>query len=565
MYPRWVGVRIGSSIVAGVFLFCAAGDGIGASPRQAVPPPAPQTAIRVSTKLISVSAIVRDKHGAPITDLTKDDFTILDGKTQRPIDVFTVVRTSVAPPEPQPLPPGTYSNELGAREDSPSNLTIILLDSLNTPSFDRSFPRAQIKKLLLTLQPQDRIALYALGSRFRVLHEFSSDAQSLLDALNKNEDVELLDIDTPPSPGNTNARNRQLVPLAEENAAVATAQQAGNRAVLTGAALRTIAEHVSYLPGRKSLIWISEDFPIYLDVGTVPQGANGKKPASTTENELVARALDAAHIAIYPIDARGLETRNDSPDADPDEENAKQAANLDRTSNMQTIARRTGGRAFTDTNGIMKSVRETIDSSRVAYELGFYPNDIEWDGSFHKLTVKVNRKDAQVVARDGYLALPEPAPSAELLSATLLDAARGRIEATGIRFTVRVDPLPPDANDAAAPVAKGQMKLTLTLDPSQFALRLAPDSSGALVDTLAIAFVAFDAKNAMLDRAGLSLPFKLDAASYDRAVKEGVRYTRTVNVPAGAAELRVVVYDAGSTRVGSVRVPVSAIAAANSQ
>jgi hypothetical protein len=209
---------------------------------------------------------------------------------------------------------------------------------------------------------------------------------------------------------------------------------------------------------------------------------------------------------------------------------------------MQTIARRTGGRAFTDTNGIMKSVRETIDSSRVAYELGFYPNDIEWDGSFHKLTVKVNRTDAQVVARDGYLALPEPAPSAELLSATLLDAARGRIEATGIRFTVRVDPLPPDANDAAAPVAKGQMKLTLT-----------------------IAFVAFDAKNAMLDRAGLSLPFKLDAASYDRAVKEGVRYTRTVNVPAGAAELRVVVYDAGSTRVGSVRVPVSAIAAANSQ
>ncbi|HTU63502.1 MAG TPA: VWA domain-containing protein, partial [Polyangiales bacterium] len=212
---------------------------------------------------------MRDKHGAPVTDLNKDDFTILDGKTERPVDIFTITKTSVAEPERHPLPPGTYSNDLGEREDSPSNLTIILLDSLNTPAFDRQFPRAQIKKLLLTLEPTDHIALYALGSRLRVLHEFSSDASTLLDALNKNEDVELLDVDTPPSPGNTNTHNMQLIPLAEENAAVQIAQQSGNRAMLTGDALRTIAEHVSYLPGRKSLIWISGAFPLDLEFSSL--------------------------------------------------------------------------------------------------------------------------------------------------------------------------------------------------------------------------------------------------------------------------------------------------------
>ena len=369
------------SIVSAAAFVAPAGAQQSAAPSQA---PAQGAPLRVSTRLITISAIVRDKHGAPVTDLNKDDFTILDGKTERPVDIFTITKTSVAEPERHPLPPGTYSNDLSAREDSPSNLTIILLDSLNTPAFDRQFPRAQIKKLLLTLEPTDHIALYALGSRLRVLHEFSSDASTLLDALNKNEDVELLDVDTPPSPGNTNTHNMQLIPLAEENAAVEIAQQSGNRAMLTGDALRTIAEHVSYLPGRKSLIWISGAFPLDLEFSSLSQGPDGKKLANTSENGLVIRALEQAHIAIYPIDAHGLEASSDSLalDADSDAENARQTADLEHKSNMETIARRTGGRAFTDTNGIMKSVRETIDSSRVTYELGFYPNDVEGTAAF---------------------------------------------------------------------------------------------------------------------------------------------------------------------------------------
>src|SRR5580698_8287275 len=327
--------RVSGSVVVKLNRICATSFAVLAcaaavAAQNAAPPPEPTqgTPLRVSTKLITISAVVRDKHGAAIADLTKEDFTILDGKTQRPVDVFTVTRASVAAPEPKQLPPDTYSNDLAAREDSPANLTIILLASLNTPTFDRSFPRAQIKKMLLTLQPTDRIALYALGSRLRVLHEFSSDASTLLDALNKNEDVELLDVDTPPSPGNTNTHNMQLIPLAEENAAVQIAQQSGNRAMLTGDALRTIAEHVSYLPGRKSLIWISDAFPLDLEFSNLSQGSDGKKLANTSENELVIRALEQAHIAIYPIDAHGLEASSDSLelDADPDAENAKRTS-----------------------------------------------------------------------------------------------------------------------------------------------------------------------------------------------------------------------------------------------
>jgi len=38
---------------------------------------------------------------------------------------------------------------------------------------------------------------------------------------------------------------------------------------------------------------------------------------------------------------------------------------------MQSVARRTGGIAFYNTNAIKTSIRQTIDDSRVTYKLGF--------------------------------------------------------------------------------------------------------------------------------------------------------------------------------------------------
>jgi VWFA-related protein len=563
--------------------------GVVAWQAAALPSTTQQVPIRVTTKLISVSVIVRDKHGAPVPDLTEHDFTILDGKTGRPIQVFSVTKTDVAAPQPKSLPPDTYSNELVTRGDSPSNLTIILLDSLNTPSFDRAFPRSQIKKLLLTLKPQDRVALYALGSRLRVLHEFTSDASSLLAALNANVDVELLDVDTPPS-GPTNQHNFQMVPQAEEDVAVHAAQLAGNRAAATGAALRTIADHVSYLPGRKSLIWISDEFPIYLELGNLQRTPDGRKIPHSTENELVVRALDAAHISVYPIDSRGLEASGDVDIANKNVD--RTLADMDRGALMQALAHRTGGRAFTDTNGIMSSIRQTIDASRVTYELGFYPADVQWDGSFHKLQVKVNRRDAQVQARDGYYALADPTLTPDMIRGIVADAARGRIEATGIRFSVHVAPpsagTPPSSNSAnttgaeqpqiegglaagtsassasngeaaaARPLASSQkLVLSLMLDTAEFDIR---PLNGDLEDTVDVAFITVDEKNRILQRTVMQLPFKLDQLSYEHLQKAGpLPLTREVEIPAGTTEIRVVIYDEGNSLIGSLRIPVTSL------
>jgi hypothetical protein len=64
----------------------AAGTIVSAQQQQPPAPPSAETSstvssIRVITHLVQVNVIVNDKHGNPITGLTKDDFVLLDNKT----------------------------------------------------------------------------------------------------------------------------------------------------------------------------------------------------------------------------------------------------------------------------------------------------------------------------------------------------------------------------------------------------------------------------------------------------------------------------------------------------
>ena len=535
-----------ATLMAGVAFLCAAAAG----PQSAGAPDAagqevnsPSGAIRVTTKLISVSVIVRDKRGQPVTDLTKDDFVLLDAKKPQSIQIFSMEKTEVKPRPASTTLPDTYSNEIGGGDSTPSNLTIILLDSLNTPFFDRAYPRNQVRKLLLTLQPQDRVALYALGPHLRVLHDFTSDAASLLAALKENKDYELLDVDVT-HPAAANAMNHQLEGLADENLAAQSDQLTQNRAAATAEALRTIADHVSYLPGGKNLMWVSADFPFYLESNNLERSPDGKKLAYPTESEMVERALANANIAVFPIDARGLvaggvdEIANKSPD--------KLVADMAEASNMEMLARRTGGRAYRDNNGIAGSIRQTIDGSRVTYQLGFYPDNVTWDGSFHKLQVKVNRRDVQVQAREGYFALAQPNLTHEMVRELLYQAAHSPINATGIRFSLHVAPV--------SPAADNKLRLSFSLAPSQFAFT---SQNGELKDAVDVAFITMDANNHALQTTILPLPLAIDAQTYEHLVQAGLPLTREVAIPANASKLQVVVLDEGNGQVGSVLVPLS--------
>src|SRR6185369_15741783 len=87
--------------------------------------------LRVNTRLVEVDVVVRAKDG-PVTDLTKEDFTIVDnGKPQR-VDVFSIstASRSKAKADVPTLAPGVVSNRSG--KSAPTSATVILFDRLNT-------------------------------------------------------------------------------------------------------------------------------------------------------------------------------------------------------------------------------------------------------------------------------------------------------------------------------------------------------------------------------------------------------------------------------------------------
>ncbi|MGC1365748.1 MAG: VWA domain-containing protein, partial [Candidatus Acidiferrum sp.] len=161
--------------------------------------------IQVSTHLVQIGVIVRDKNGA-VANLTKDDFAVFDRGKPRAISVFTAESAESASQlvPPQPLPPNTFSDLPQVNALSVRSITIVLLDNLNTLSGNghqgyETSPywmedlalanaKAHLIQFLKTLDPKDRVAIYGLSDTLHVLSDFTSDRDRLL-AILKNYDT----------------------------------------------------------------------------------------------------------------------------------------------------------------------------------------------------------------------------------------------------------------------------------------------------------------------------------------------------------------------------------------
>jgi VWFA-related protein len=541
-YPQVAAKRFGGSINPRAIAFVAAliGGAIGAAqlcPAQETNPAEP---LRVTTRLVPLDVIVLDQHGNPVSGLTKDDFVVLDNKSPRMIQLFSEESNQLLSGARQTLSPGAYSNEIQAA-GVPSNVTIILLDSFNTGFLDQAYARSQIAKLLSTIRAEDRVALYTLGTHLRVLHEFTSDASSLAESLKKYLGERAVDMDTAKSQS-IGVLHKDLEALAEAEGIDDSQPFAQDHRHPTAEALRMIADHVGSLPGRKNLVWVSGNFPFSIDTNNLQRTTDGQKIPFATDVELAMRALNNANVAVYPVDARGL-VDGGLIGATASSNTEQDMANFGA---MQTLARRTGGLAFYNTNAIKTSIRQAIDDSRVTYQLGFYPDGVNWDGSFHKLRVKVKRSNVRVESREGYFALAEPNVAAQTWREMISETARSPVEATGIRIRVQLSTL--DVSGAKA------LSLSVSLDTAQFQFM---QVNGLWSDTVEAAFIQLDDRNRIIQTSQLRLPLALDSSTYDQLLKQGMFLPRDLAILPNATTLQLIVRDGGSGKVGSLHIPLN--------
>ena len=510
--------------------------------------------LRSETRLVQISVIVDDRHGKPITGLTRNDFTVLDNGKKEPIQDFLIHESESRGSRLAALPPDTYSNRL-SDHTIPMSATVILLDGLNTKIADQQYAWLQVIKFLEQIQPQDRVALYTLGDDLKLLHDFTNDAQSLLVALHQYQGRVSRDMESAqnrresPVAGargresqvaGSSERDDMLAPFFQALAHSERGFQARDRAARTVYALKEIANHMALLPGRKNLVWVAGSFLPAAGLQDVEMNTPSGGLLFTSDLESVAHSLNNASLILYPVDARGLLVGGffrEFGDPDPQQFEA-----------MDDLAKRTGGKAFYNTNDIFGAIRKAVDDSRVSYEIGYYPTIGKWDGSFHKVRIKVNRHGVRVRAREGYFAVASHEITPQSRQAFFNAAATNMLEADGIGITVHV---PPPAAQHESP---REITISVRLEPGSLSLEQAGERWTGNFDTM---LVQLDANGAVLAATDDPEQLHVTADQHQQMIQYGVSYREKVEVRPRATQLRVVVRDPGSGKIGSTAVPLA--------
>ena len=534
-------------------LLAAAAASSQQNPQQPPRPGGPT--IRATTRLVQVSVIVQDSSGAPLPNLKREDFTLLDEGQSQEISVFSVESAEKITDAPA-LPSDTFSNLIEQRRGTPRSVTVILLDALNTQIEDQAYARQQVIKFLQQLQPGDRVALFTLGSRLRMLHDFTQDAASLLRSLDRYRGRTATGASTPDIPAPEETGEADLDEWLRDATRRELNVYAIDRARRTLRAIEAIARYLARLPGRKNLVWVSAGFPIAIGFED-PRSRNymaSELQGFGPDLDRLARVLSHADLAIYPVDARGLvgdlslniaapdldrtAAIRGQPRANPQYSRAEMMWSTQET--MRFLADRTGGRAAYNTNDIRGAIRRALEESRVTYVLGYYPAHDRWDGRFRRIRVQVRGEESRVRHREGYFAVPDEPPDNRRRQESLLAAAETPLDASELGLTVFLD----RAGDA--------LKLEQHVEPVGISLARQQD---LWVGQLDFFFYATDAEGKKVSSQQQTLNLRISPSDYATFNADGLSVAKTLPLPKGALRLRIVVRDTASGRLGSVTIP----------
>jgi len=557
----------------------------------------PAAVLKVKTRLVVVDVVALDHKGAPVADLKTDDFTLLEeGKEQR-IRVFTFQHAG-EPASGQPvmveasLPANRITNM--PRFKTSSTLNVLLLDGINVTNVNQKYTREQMLKFLEKLPAGQPLAVYALGGKLRMLQDFTADPTLLREAVKKARDnplgvrAEMSNAADLP-PGLLGQMPDAMLQSVLRFGVDQTINQTEQRIELTLAQLDALAGSLAGYPGRKNLIWLSEAFPQYLS-GSTPL-VNGSSGITASLQPIIrnyqiqidhtADLLSNAQVAVYPIDAGTLANRDAFSSLSNTDSNGNYLGNnatgRGRTgrgsgqaneishaseisenshSTMNSIAEQTGGKAFYNTNNIDKAIRESMEDGATYYTLGYYPENKEWNGSFRKIAVKVNRPGVKLHYRLGYFAV-EP-KDYDKLDPKIKGIDIGNAldinnpVSTALNFQALV--VPPSA-------ANSKVQIKYAIDPHGISFELRDD--GLQHATVDCGIHVYTAKGVSVGVQGGGFNAALKPDQFQNVMKMFFPCNQSIELPPGDYLLRLAVRDNSNGLIGTAngRVTVAAIEA----
>jgi VWFA-related protein len=522
------------------------------------PQPNKKPGIAVRSEVVRVHAIVTNRSGAPVTDLTQDDFTVLENGKLQKIAFFHHIQgnTDAAAQSPSEGDILTTPEQRAADRS-----TIVVFDQLNSTISEQVNARAELLKLFSAstkfVGPVCLIAFDFDG--VGLVQNFTTNPPQLAEAL-KNLKGHHSPKDVPQTnPVENSFRQVQgwNSKSATRNAAAARGMRKvldasladrelslAERSAFTLEALREIGESVSGVPGPKSLIWATGGgFPFQID---------DAKHFATYQQDLLPlyenawRTLNRANIVVYPLDVEDLVNPAyvDASVGHPLPEHFDSHANV---SNLEAFAEATGGRLCNrETTAVACFAKAENDSSDY-YLIGFYEYSGDPKPGWRSLAVKVDRPDMHVHARSGYFARGPHDDGMDRKEDIEL-ALASFLESNAVPFTVRL-------TTVTGAQTKTKVGFIFIIPPGAATI----DESDNNHLSLDFAALARNVDGTPAGTFSQSAEGKLRLEDLASMRSQGAAYPGIIDLPPGEYSIRFVVRDNISGRTGStsasLRVP----------
>lgn len=379
--------RVRSVLLLGLTLLA---ESLGAQPQADVP------RFRSSVDVTSIDVTVVDDRGRPLLDIRPEEFSVrIDNAPRRVVTADWTPLVTLTGPPPPPPPEGYSTNE----SVSGGRLMLIVIDQPNIRfGATQSIQRA-VFDFLDRLQPSDRVAAVAIGPG-NASTPFTADRERVKRAVARmsgtSRQFQAMDFDLAQTEAMAIARgtigaleramSRQCSGAAFELDAcrgqiMAQATLMASDVEMNGrftlGALRTLLRGLARIDAPKTLLFVSEGFPIEDERATV--------------NELGALA-GAARTSIYAV-------RLDNQLFDAADPRLPSSPVFDRAAladSMESLAAASRGVSLTIT-GSGASAFERIESELSGfYMVGVEASPADKDGAAHPIRVEVSRKGATV-------------------------------------------------------------------------------------------------------------------------------------------------------------------------
>jgi VWFA-related protein len=546
--------------------------------------------VKVGSHLVNVDVSVKDKHGNYVNDLKAEDFAVYENGVRQKVEFFNPPlagnrTTGVLMAGGGATQPADSSNITPrAQAAMPRNIISLVLDGLNTdPANMKRVRDGMVKYIREQVADADTVALFSVTGGLQLLQPFTRDKDKLIAAVDRAADV---------STSSKGFEQRDI----EENIAKLREASSGADAIDTsqiksqadaeGIMAKMIAARVlqQYLRLRTALA-LQQSRPLLAALAAICEAQRnvpGKKTLVLfTEGFVVPEVLDwqvqstvdianRADVAIYVIDSAGLkasapqsgsyappsplqgiasatarsENRGRTQGGEDEFDQSRFEGSNREHDVLYRVSDDTGGKFIKGTNDIARGLARIDDEIRARYTLAYQSTDANFDGSFRKLKIEVNRPDAQVIARSGYYAIaPDQVVPLSPEERKLLANVNAPETSSSLPLFVAISPFRGREGGYVVPLALEVPHDAVKFEPKDGKQRMQLD----------VLVVVREGKDAVISRLGGSFDVLLNEAQYQSILSNDVFYRQDMELAPGAYNVDMVVRDRLSGRTAARR------------